>query len=212
MRNGNGYGTVYKNKSGKRRKPWAARITIGCEIYGDNAKQKRKVIGYYATKQEAQNALYNYNDNKYNLNYKNYTFTNIYNKTIQNKKDVSKTTTNAYKMAFNILEELHDWKFVEIKVKDYQKIINECGKEYHTLRKIKQLLSQMYQYCLKNEIYYKNLSELIDIGKSETKEKEIFTDEEIDILFENDDNDTIKIMLILIFTSCRISELLDLKR
>ena len=211
MRNPNGYGSVYKLR-GKRRKPYIARITIGWEIKDNKEHQVRKTIGYYSTKKEAQQALFNYNDNKYNINYLNYTFTDIYEKTINNKKDISKTTLNSYKMAYNILEELHNRKFNDIRVQDYQQIINNCGKEYHTLRKIKQLLSQMYQYCMKNELYSKNLSELLDIGKSETKEKEIFSDEEIKILFENDENDTIKIILILIYTSCRISELLDLKR
>ena len=36
----------------------------------------------------------------------NYTFNDIYDKTISNKKDISKTTLNAYKMAFNILQNI----------------------------------------------------------------------------------------------------------
>lgn len=213
MRNPNGYGSIYQNKSGRRRKKWVARITTGWEIGEDGkAIQQRKVIGYYETKKEAQQALFDYNDNKYNINYLNYTFTDIYNKMISNRKDISKSTLNAYKMSFNILSELHNYKFSEIKTQDYQQIINTCDKEYHTLRKIKQLLSQMYQYCLKNDLCNKDISKLIDIGKSETKEKEIFSDEEIGVLFENDDKDICKILLILIYTSCRISELLDLKR
>ena len=49
MRNPNGYGSIIK-LSGKRRKPFAVRVTIG---WNNNGKQIYKYIGYYKTKQEA---------------------------------------------------------------------------------------------------------------------------------------------------------------
>ena len=54
MRNPNGYGSVYK-LSGKRRKPWTARITVGFK--SENGYPIYNFIGYYATRAEAMRAL-----------------------------------------------------------------------------------------------------------------------------------------------------------
>ena len=211
MRNANGYGSIYK-LSGKRRKPWVVRITTGWEIVDNREVQIRKILGTFTTKKEAQNFLFKYHDSNFNVNYLNYTFEDVYNKMLDSKKDMSKTTINSYRMAFNILGDLHSRKFNELKLNDYQQIINNCNKEYHTLRKVKSCLSVMYDFSIKNEIYNgNNLSDWLDIGKSTTEEKEIFSDEEIQILFNNDDKDICKITLILIHSSLRISELLNLK-
>ena len=59
MKNANGEGSVYKLK-GKRRKPWVAVVTAG---YDELGKQKRKVLGTFITKKEAQLELIRYLDN-----------------------------------------------------------------------------------------------------------------------------------------------------
>ncbi|WKS98289.1 hypothetical protein [Gallibacterium anatis] len=53
MRLPNGYGSVFK-LSGKRRKPFIARKTIG---YNENKRQIYHNIGYFATKEDALKAL-----------------------------------------------------------------------------------------------------------------------------------------------------------
>ena len=58
MKNANGEGSVYKLK-GKRRKPWVVSVTVGYE----EGKQKRKVLGTFLTKKEAQIELLAYLDN-----------------------------------------------------------------------------------------------------------------------------------------------------
>ena len=76
MRLPNGYGSVYK-LSGKRRKPYAARKTIG---WSDEGTQLFSIIGYYRTRQEAFQAIEEYNNDPYNLQVAKYTFTQIYEK------------------------------------------------------------------------------------------------------------------------------------
>lgn len=51
----NGFGSVYKLKDKPRRKPWMAIRTMRWDIDEEKrtSRQVRKVIGYYATKQEA---------------------------------------------------------------------------------------------------------------------------------------------------------------
>lgn len=62
MRNPNGFGGVIK-LSGKRRKPYCARVTDGWTITGDKKKQNFKPIGYFAKRQEALDALFVYHEN-----------------------------------------------------------------------------------------------------------------------------------------------------
>lgn len=66
MKRGNGFGSVIK-LGGKRRRPYAARVTQGWTLEG---KQIIKYIGYYATKREAAKALEAYNTNPYELDVK----------------------------------------------------------------------------------------------------------------------------------------------
>ncbi|MGL5459563.1 MAG: tyrosine-type recombinase/integrase, partial [Cetobacterium sp.] len=56
MKNMNGSGCVYK-LSGKRRKPWAIRITSGYSLDG---RQLRQSLGTFATKREAQETMMKY--------------------------------------------------------------------------------------------------------------------------------------------------------
>ena len=59
----NGYGSVV-NLGKRRRKPYAARITVG---WSEDGKQKKKYLGYYKTRQEAMKALADYNENPFDL-------------------------------------------------------------------------------------------------------------------------------------------------
>lgn len=77
----NGFGSIYK-LSGKRRRPWVAAKTFGWQFdeEGQRIKQKRQVIGYFATRQEAMTALVQYNENPYDLDSNKITFSEVYEK------------------------------------------------------------------------------------------------------------------------------------
>ena len=55
--------------------------------------------------------------------------------------------------------------FKDIKAMLLQKVIDTCGKNYPTLRKIKVLFNQMYKYALKYDLVTKDYSEFVDISK-----------------------------------------------
>lgn len=76
----NGFGSVYKLKDKPRRKPWMAIRTMRWDIDEEKrtSRQVRKVIGYYATKQEAITALTHYNENPYDLDSRTLTFSDVY--------------------------------------------------------------------------------------------------------------------------------------
>ena len=135
----NKYGSVYK-LSGKRRKPWAVRKTVGWKQISEKMRSYPiyEFIGYYATRTEALQALADYNENPYDLHFNTITFEEVYDKwSEEHFKKVSASNINGYKAAFNTSKSLWKMKFVEIKLDHLQKVIDDSGKNTPTLKKLK---------------------------------------------------------------------------
>ena len=79
------------------------------------------------------------------------------------------SNAKAYKASYNTCEPLHDRVFKELKLTDLQGVVDNCGKNYPTLHKLKVLFSQMYEYAMKYEICMKDYSEYVDITKFKDK-------------------------------------------
>ena len=105
-----------------------------------------------------------------------------------------------------------------------QKIIDEMeedGKSESSRDKVKQLFSQLYQRAMADHIVTQNDAKFIKIRSAEVEESEnvedletrtIFTDEDIAKLKANDTDDSVKLILILIYSGMRISELMTMKK
>lgn len=107
--------------------------------------------------------------------------------------------------------------FAEIKLSHPQDVIDSSGKNCPTLKKLKSLLNQFHSYALKNEICEKDYSEFVDIARCKdkrVKEKHTrFSHHEIEALWKNADRAPyVGVILIMIYTGVRCSELLDLKK
>ena len=211
IKNPNGYGCVYK-LSGKRRKPWGVRITVG---YTDESKQLYKPIGYYAKREEAIIILAEYNKNPYDLNAKKITFAEVYEKWSSKKytSKISDTNIKGYKAAYKHSESLHDMIFADIKTDHMQAIIDDCNKGHSTLSKLKVLYGQLYKYTMERDLVNKDYSKYVDIGEDNSESTRVpFTNAEIDLLWDNVDKiDLIDSILIMIYSGLRIGELLILK-
>lgn len=210
MRLPNGYGgVVYLGK--RRRRPYAARITIGRTNTG---KAIYKYIGYYPKKTEALQALAEYNNNPYNVDNRNLKFEEVYNMWAEKAlKDVSKSKFNCYKNAFDNCSSVHNIKIKELKAVHMQKAIDECKKRsLSTLNNIKILFNQVCKFALENDFISKDYSQFVSISNTNNKKvRTNFSEEEIKLLWENTDDFYIKLTLVLIYTGFRISELLQIK-
>lgn len=80
MRRGNGDGSIIK-LSGKRRRPYAVRVTAG---WTNDGKQIYKYIGYYTGKREANVALRAYLVNPYDVTVTQTTLKEIFNAWLKN--------------------------------------------------------------------------------------------------------------------------------
>lgn len=220
MKMPNGYGSVYK-LSGNRRKPWAARVTDGWVNNPKTKKSKQvyKFVGFYETRKEALKALADYNTNPFNIDTANITFQEVYERwSSEHFPTVSDSNVKGYKAAFLLCAPIAGRRFVDVKLDDLQAVADNSGKNYPTLRKYKVLVGLMYKYAVIHEIIPKerNVVEYINIkkaGNPNAYNREPFSKEEVARIWEvKDSNIYYTIVLMLIYTGCRISELLDLRK
>lgn len=213
MKNPNGYGSILK-LGGKRRKPFAVRVTAGWELNKNSGKikQKYKYIGYYKTRPEAMIALAEYNKSPYDIDAKKVTFEEIYAQWAKDKfKD--KPVTRGYKSAFNLSESLHKMTFIDIRKIHMQTIIDTMDKSHSTKSITKTLYSQLYKFALENDIIDKNYSEFVILNENSPKtSKKPFSNVEINKLWDCvEKQENVDIALILIYTGMRPGEIIEIE-
>lgn len=217
----NGYGSVYK-LSGKRRKPWVAKKTIGWEILDEEKGTKRQLyrtVGYYEDRTQAIEALVAFNKCPYGIDSDTVTFAEIYDKwSSEHYARVSHSNVQGYKASWNLCEKIKDMRFVDVKLDQLQMIVDESGKNSPTLRKLKIMFGLMYKYAVIHEVIPKerNMVEFLNIkdaGNPNAYNRKPFLKADVDRFWKvHESNEYYSVILILIYTGCRISELLDLKK
>lgn len=207
-RRANGTGSVYK-LSGRRRKPWIARITTSIK----DGKQHYQTIGYFETETEANQALLMNKINPVSPR-ANITLEKLYEEWSKVKyEEISKSTVDNYKAAWKYLSDYRNVIFKELRSAHFKSIINK-NKNLSTssLTKIKALATQLYAYAMENDIVKTNYAEFVKIPKKTKDEKETFTDTEVKIMEKNSNIEWIDTILILIYTGMRVGELLTLTK
>ena len=217
MRLPNGFGNVSK-LSGKRRNPWRARKTAGWTIDPETQKAKQEyiTIGYYPSRQLALQALSEYNANPYDLDANKITFAELYDKWAAKKfEEVSDSNVNGYKASFKMCEAIHDMKFADLKLAHLQGVVDNSGKNHPSLKKLKILFNQLFDYAVMHEVIPKDrhIVEYLDIGKGEQSTKHYrFTNAEIDTLWRwAEGNEYVQVILMLIYSGVRPGELFNTK-
>lgn len=209
MRKANGMGSVTK-LSGKRRRPWRARKTAG---FDENGKQIFLEVGCFETRKEAEEALAKYLIGSRNLMLEKSNFKQIFEKwRVVEYPKLSKYRHATYNRMFEKCKILHNKKFADIRPVDFTQIMKE--NPFSACNEIKVLFSKMSKFALKNDIIQKDYSDFIEYTKPTEKKvkRQVFTKQEIEILWQNIDDEIVLSTIIMIYTSLRISEFLGLKK
>lgn len=127
----NSYGSVIK-LGGKRRKPYAVRISKLVEDDTGKVKRKYTYLAYFAKPEMAYTYLAEYNSGAVVPEHMKYsdspTFAEMYEKWKKYRKSlknqISDSTWRNYEIAFNHFSELHDRKFISIRTNDLQQCLN----------------------------------------------------------------------------------------
>lgn len=216
MKMPNGYGSIV-NLGKKRRKPFAVRVTVGYEEKGKvngvmQYRQKYKYIGYFEKRKDALECLANYNTDPHELQKSTITFAELYEEWCARKfEKIQASTQDTYKLVFKKSEALHNIPFKDIKTEQMQRVI-DANKDLQMIRQFKYLYNQLFKYAIKYDID-KNYAQYLELPtKKDSAPKIPFTKEEIDFLWLNVNTvDYVDILLILMYSGLRISELLELK-
>lgn len=200
-----GYGSVQK-LSGKRRKPFAVRVTVG---WTDEGKQIKETIATVKSRKEGYQKLADYHNKPYAVDTNKLTFKYLYERWLPTKeKELTHSGLKHYTNAYKYYEKLYNVPFNDITANDLQTVINECNKGYAVRSKIKSLYSQLYKYAgligmnIKN-----NASEFVSLGKQEeTVKRIVFSKTEILKLW-NSRNNNVDLILLLLYTGLRPNEL-----
>lgn len=205
-----GYGSVVK-MSGKRRKPYAVRITVG---WTDDGKQIRKYVGYYTSKKEAHDALANYHEHPYDVNAHKTTFSDMFEKwTKLTYLDHNQPIPHTYLAAYKNLSSLHDMTFADIRRRHIQADIDASPLGYPSKRMMKTLCNKLFQLAIDYELVTTNYATNVTLPTKELSRKHHpFDDDELTILWKHPDDFSAAIALVLCYTGFRPTELLHIKR
>jgi len=208
-KNPNGYGSVVK-LSGRRRKPFVVRKTVG---YDDRAYPIYSVLGYYETRKDAMIALADFNRDPYNIDLSKATFKELYDLWSADAYPSMKSSLKGcYSAAYKHCSSLYDKEYRTLRKGHMQACVDESGKGYSTRTNIKLLFMQLDRYAFDHDIIRKCYSSNVDIGeKKQSQKHKLWTDEEVVKLWSMRGQPYIDDTLFLLYTGCRVSEMLRMK-
>jgi integrase len=205
----NGTGGVVK-LSGTRRRPYMARITAG---FSPEGKQLSKIVGYYPTRDEAMSALLEYNKSPYDIDAKQTTMAQLFERWLERANQQGRlayNTIKGIKTVYQYCEPLYNMPYQSIRAHMMQDCIDSCGHGNGTQGRIKQLFYQLDEYAFELDIINKRYSDIIHVAPPTTKPKTIFRNSEVITLWENKDIPWVDTILIFLYSGWRASELLGL--
>ena len=158
--------------------------------------------------------LADYNRTKHDerKNEKRLTFAEVYDRYYkykferENAKTYSDSSRSAKRSAFKNCSKLHHKVFSNVTHEDLQRVIDECSLKHASKELICSLFTQMYRYALANDITNKNYAINLEINTPDDDEHGVpFSENELKTLWDNKDNKTIELILIMVYSGYRIS-------
>lgn len=219
MRAKNGYGSVVK-LSGKRRQPYEVRVNTRMD---ERYYPVYDVLGRFETREAAMIALADFHKEPYRISDRNITFSALYELFYRDKyeesgRTYSQSTKECTRSAYNHCTALYSLPYRDLRTLDFKSILSQESKKgkplSHAMQEhIKNLFSQMDKFALQNDIIKKGYSAFANITVSEDDTPGApFTQDEIQLLWNNTDVPWVDSILIYIYSGWRISELLLMPR
>lgn len=207
----NGYGSIYKRKAKNLRKPFVARTPATANLV--TGAMERKVIGNYATRKEAIQALLDYQTNPKVIGKDKITLEQVYRNWKNIKyRNISKQTKDNYEASWLKLAEIKDYPISEIRTAELQQIVDNTHQSLSSLKKLKSVATMIWEFAEQDDIVNKNYAKFIVLPKEKPTEKLHFTEiqlQEVKRLAEKGDIRA-ESVLALCYTGFRINEFLSL--
>lgn len=130
-------------------------------------------------------------------------------------RSVSKSAIKSYHIAFKHISNIADMPITDIHFQHLQNVINSMhvkGLSYSSCKKVRTLLNQLFNYAIIQDYPITNYALHLNLGPNvPTIRRRVFTRQQINKLWAIDTSYS-RMILILLYTGLRISELLNLRR
>ena len=218
----NGYGSVIK-LSGKRRKPYAVRITIGFKLAGPedqpHAVQQYKYLEYFEKRADAVRYLADYNSGKKVREHVALsdipTFSDVFYMWVSERENGRKglkgSLRGSYMAAFKKFSEVHQMKICNVRHSDLQEIINSHSDlSMSSVYNMLTVCREVSAYAIKNDYITTDFAKYLTGNYRDSEQiHHPFTHDEIARLWRDRGVDGAQFTLITIYTGMRPSELLQ---
>lgn len=224
----NGFGQITEIKGKGLRKPFRAMVTVGKNEYGKPICRLLKPVSYFATYNEAYEALVEYNRSPYDLD-ETITVGDLYPKWFERYKlGVAEQSLGWCQSAWNYCTPIKNIPVKDVRVRHVKECV-EHGYSFDgnirkdvpsTIRKnVKFMLNMLMDYALEYDLTDKNYARIYVMPKyiskeiSQNRSEHIsFTDEEMKILWNNlYIVKNVDMVLIQCYTGLRPMELCSIK-
>lgn len=212
----NGTGGVVR-LSGKRRKPWAIRITKGWKAIESEGltryKQEYAYLGYYETSTAAYAALAEYNRDPYDPAIRKKTLQEVYDEwSTGHYSTIVERTANNYRDRFNSFpDKFKSMPIMDIRTVHIENVLNNMpgNGAQHTAQSV---LSMVFNFAMRREYIQKDYYKLSRPNKlpAPPRKRKVFNDKELKIAFELPDlwGEVIKVAL---YSGMRPGEIIKIK-
>lgn len=218
----NGYGSVVRLK-GRRRRPWAIRVSYLEEQPNGTVERKQKYLDYFARQEAALAYLAEMNNGAVVPEHQKYavtlTFAELYEKWKSYRNSLKSrpgaSTWKNYGIAFNMYAPLHSEKIINIRAEKLQECITaQNSKSRTTIGNMRAVVRGMWQYAMMNEYVDTDITQYLvfEFTDPENPKHTRFTDREVQLLWDSlGAISNVDIVLIYIYTGFRPSELLKIR-
>ena len=199
VKSANGTGSIYKKtiKSG-------VRYVLKISYWDLETKKLKRKTKQFQTRREAEEER-----QKYLLNKGGYIKTVKFGVVLEMWKDkafekIGENSIKSYKTNIKKLKSLEKIDIKDIKRVDLERLVNT--ETIGTRKILKSILKNIFKEALKMELINKNIVDEIEVHTGKVFEKNIFTQKEIELLWQNLEVKGVKETLVLIYTGMRKAE------
>lgn len=209
MRLPNGYGSVTK-LSGNRRRPYMVKKTVG---WNEKGHPIYEIIGYTETRDDGLQLLAEYNHDPWDIDKSKITFSELFEVWKRERMPkLGSSNQESLRAAYNHCSNLYNAPYKQIKAAQMQDCIDNCRRGYATQAAIKNLFNHLDKFAKEWDITSNRYSELLTCEPIPETTRERFSVEEINTIWEHQNDPWMDSVLVFIYSGWRISELLNLKK
>lgn len=217
----NGFGQITKITGRNLRRPYRAMITAGKTEDGKPIQKMLKPQAYFATYNEAYQALMKYHDDPFDL--ANSITVKELNERWKKRHYQNITQTGTMDRAFLYAEPIWNMRVVDVRTRHIRDVVYEGTRTVNGVERkipvfvqfqLKNVLNLMFDYAVEYEMVSHNVARDFKWKKPDvaTKHHISFTDEEMRKLWANNQDPFVKMILIQCYTGFRPGELVELLR